>query len=128
VPILTRLTFLDLYTVEVEDVPFLEHILNCMPNLIQLTITFMLLNKTLINIIDVLDGQFWKELLSRHAPRLCKFDFFISVVYTGQLLVNLDGIDMLTISTLPFRRVTYLFISFENRMLTWLWNKLMKLG
>jgi hypothetical protein len=36
--------------------------------------------------------------------------------------------DMLTISTLPFRRVTYLFISFENRMLTWLWNKLMKLG
>jgi len=63
-----------------------------MPNLIQLTITFMLLNKTLINIIDVLDGQFWKELLSRHAPRLCKFDFFISVVYTGQLLVNLDGI------------------------------------
>jgi hypothetical protein len=68
VPILTHLTFFDLYTVEVEDVSFLGHILNCMPNLVQFTITFMLINKVLTNIIDVLDGQFWEELLSRHAP------------------------------------------------------------
>jgi hypothetical protein len=238
VPILTHLTFLDLYTVEVEDVSFLEHILNCMPNLIQFTITFMLINKILTNIIDVLDGQFWEELLSRHAPRLCKFDFFISVIHTGRQLVDLDDIvdsfeyfltrydgwhmaasrwlcgllsrsklkfdykigiylnlkfleqkihlrtlnysnklrytdsihtdivcgtfemrstikiiddcdhnfyshnkhvevfmstyansrDMFTVSTLPFRCVTYLIIGFENRMFTWLWNKLMKLG
>jgi hypothetical protein len=36
--------------------------------------------------------------------------------------------DMFTISILPFRRVTYLTIYFENRMIAWVWNKLMKLG
>jgi hypothetical protein len=91
--ILNHLTFFDLYTVEVENVSFLEDILNCMPNLIQFTITFMLMNKTLTNVIDVLDGQFWEELLSRNAPSLCKFDFYISVICTGaQQLVDLDDI------------------------------------
>ena len=36
--------------------------------------------------------------------------------------------DTLTISTVPFRRVSHLIISFENRMFTWLWNKFMKLS
>jgi hypothetical protein len=92
VPILSHLTFLDLYTVEIEDVSFLDDILNCMPNLIQFTITVMLSRKILTDIIDVLDGYFWEELLSQHVPRLCKFDFFISVIHTGPQLVDLDDI------------------------------------
>jgi len=81
-----------LYTLEVVDVSFLEHILKCMPNLVQFTITFMVINKVLTNIIDALDGQFWENLLSRRAPHLCKFDFFISVIYTGREVVDLDDI------------------------------------
>lgn len=48
--------------------------------------------KTLTNIIDVLYGEFWEDLLSQYVPRLCKFDFFISVVYAGIQPVDLDDI------------------------------------
>ena len=92
VSILTDLTLFELYTVDVEDISFLEDILNCMPNLLQLTITFMLKKKVLSNIIDVLDGTYWQELLSQDAPRLCKFDLFVTVVYNGLEMVDLDDI------------------------------------
>lgn len=36
--------------------------------------------------------------------------------------------DMLTISTLPFRCVTYLSIIIQNPILIWICNKIMKLG
>ena len=91
-PILSDLKFFDLYAVEIENISFLNDILNCMPNLIQFTFTFTLLNKVLTRTIDVMNGYFWEDLLSQKIPHLCKFDFFISVLFIGWMIIDIDPI------------------------------------
>jgi hypothetical protein len=42
--------------------------------------------------INVLQGEFWKEFLSHHLPCLCEFDLFVSVLYSVRGRIHLDHI------------------------------------
>ena len=62
-----------------------------MPNLRRFTVTVAAIHGVTSYISDVLDGSYWRDVLSRSSPALLKFDFLIRVSQIGTL-VNLDDI------------------------------------
>ena len=90
-PISPQLTTFELELISVFDVSFLGRILDCMPNLRQFTVTVAAIHGVTSYISDVLDGFYWRDVLSRSLPDLLKFEFLICVNKIGTL-VNLSDI------------------------------------
>jgi hypothetical protein len=62
-----------------------------MPNLRRFTVTITAIHGVTSYVSDVLDGSYWRDVLSRSSPALLKFDFLICVSKIGTF-VNLDDI------------------------------------
>ena len=90
-PISPHLAVFELELVLVYDVSFLSRVLDCMPNLRQFTVTVAAIHGVTSYVSDVLDGSYWRDVLSRSSPGLLKFDFLICVSKIGTF-VNLDDI------------------------------------
>ena len=81
----------ELQLLDVYDVSFLGRILQRMPTLRQFTVTVAAVHELYQYISCVLDGSYWRDVLSRSSPTLVKFDFLISL-NTWYRPIDLDEI------------------------------------
>ena len=76
-PVASHLIAFELDLRYVYDVSSLGRILQCMPNLRRFTVTVAATYMLYQYISRVLDGSYWRDVLSRSSPTLLKFDFLI---------------------------------------------------
>ncbi|CAF3298577.1 unnamed protein product [Rotaria sp. Silwood2] len=73
------------------DIQLIGLILRCMPNLHRFVFTIIVDKNISPFMMDLINGQNWREMLTCHVPYLNKFDFHMSLLTNGQP-IDLDNI------------------------------------
>jgi len=79
-PVLPYMTLFDLHITTKCDIDSLNLILCYMPNLRQFIITIQTLSRVSLFWEDLLNGQHWQRLLTKHVPRIDVFDLFMNLI------------------------------------------------
>ncbi|CAF1283264.1 unnamed protein product [Rotaria magnacalcarata] len=88
-PTVSSLKILDLQILTQSDVHSIDHILHCMPNLQGFSFTLIMEDLDTPCIDDLIDGNVWQQILTRHVSNLKKFDFHMSFL-TDERFFDLD--------------------------------------
>lgn len=91
-PISPSLISFDLDIKTISDIDSLNLILKCMPNLRRLILA--LISSSFISPTweDMLDGQYWEELLTIYVPQMNTFDLFLRVYTHPNSYIDIDDI------------------------------------
>ncbi|CAF3017485.1 unnamed protein product [Rotaria sp. Silwood2] len=73
------------------DIQLIGLILRCMPNLHRFVFTIIVDKNISPFMMDLINGENWREMLTCHVLYLNKFDFHISLLTNGQP-IDLDNI------------------------------------